>query len=140
MTGTGYRSGAMATSSGYSREKSYDWSGRYPAIAVTAMKLRAQSFTLDGEACVCGPDGVAVFDDLHRRGTVREAMLYAFDLLEIDGEDLRDLPLGDRKKRLIRLVGRRRSALCCQGTRPMRAPRSTGKPARWALRALCRSG
>jgi bifunctional non-homologous end joining protein LigD len=88
--------------------KGYDWSGRYPSIAVTAMKLRAQSFTLDGEACVCGPDGVAVFDDLHRRGTVREAMLYAFDLLEIDGEDLRDLPLGDRKKRLMRLVGRRR--------------------------------
>jgi bifunctional non-homologous end joining protein LigD len=59
--------------------KGYDWSGRYPAIAGTAMKLRAESFTLDGEACVCGPDGVAVFDDLHRRGTVREAMLYAFD-------------------------------------------------------------
>jgi ATP-dependent DNA ligase len=29
-----------------------------------------------------------VFDALHRRGTVREAMLYAFDLLELDGEDL----------------------------------------------------
>jgi bifunctional non-homologous end joining protein LigD len=88
--------------------KGYDRSDRYPAIAVTALKLRAQSFTLDGEACVCGPDGVAVFDDLHRRGTVREAMLYAFDLLELDGEDLRGLPLGDRKNRLARLLGRRR--------------------------------
>jgi bifunctional non-homologous end joining protein LigD len=88
--------------------KGYDWSDRYPAIAVTAMKLRAQSFTLDGEACVCGTDGVAVFDALHRRGTVREAMLYAFDLLELDGEDLRGLPLGDRKKRLARLLGKRR--------------------------------
>jgi ATP-dependent DNA ligase len=66
-----------------------------------------RSFTLDGEAVVCGPDGVAIFDALHRRGTVREAMLYAFDLLELDGEDLRGLPLGDRKKRLVRLVGRR---------------------------------
>jgi bifunctional non-homologous end joining protein LigD len=44
----------------------------------------------------------------HRRGTVSEAMLYAFDLLELDGEDLRDMPLGDRKKRLARLIGRRR--------------------------------
>jgi bifunctional non-homologous end joining protein LigD len=88
--------------------KGYDWSDRYPAIVLTAMKLRAQSFTVDGEACVCGPDGVAVFDALHRRGTVREAMLYAFDLLELDGEDLRGLPLGDRKKRLARLVGKRR--------------------------------
>jgi bifunctional non-homologous end joining protein LigD len=85
----------------------HDWSDRYPAIAVTLMKLRARSFTLDSEACVCGPDGVAVFDALHRRGTVREAMLYAFDLLELDGGDLRSLPLVDRKKRLSRLLGRR---------------------------------
>ena len=55
-----------------------------------------------------GPDGVSVFDALHRRGTVSEAMLYAFDLLELDGEDLRALPLVDRKKRLARLVARRR--------------------------------
>ncbi len=86
----------------------YDWSARYPAIAVTATLLRARSFTLDGEAVVCGPDGVAVFDALHRRGTVSEAMLYAFDLLKLDGEDLRSLPLGDRKERLARLLGGRR--------------------------------
>jgi hypothetical protein len=74
--------------------RGYDWSGRYPAIAVTAMLLRARSFTLDGEAVVCGPDGVAIFDALHRRGIVTEAMLYAFDLLELDGEDLRDNATG----------------------------------------------
>jgi bifunctional non-homologous end joining protein LigD len=66
------------------------------------------SFTLDGEAVVCGPEGVAVFDALHRHGTVSEAMLYAVDLLELDGQDLRAPPLGDRKKRLARLLGRRR--------------------------------
>jgi ATP-dependent DNA ligase len=53
--------------------RGYDWSDRYPAIAVTATLLRARSFTLDGEAVVCGPDGVAIFDALHRRGTVSEA-------------------------------------------------------------------
>jgi bifunctional non-homologous end joining protein LigD len=88
--------------------RGYDWSSRYPAIIVTATRLRATSFTLDGEAVVCGPDGVAIFDALHRRGTVSEAMMYAFDLLELDGKDLRDLPLGDRKKQLRRLVGKRR--------------------------------
>jgi bifunctional non-homologous end joining protein LigD len=88
--------------------RGYDWTERYPAIAVTAMLLRARSFTLDGEAVVCGPDGVAIFDALHRRGVVSEAMLYGFDLLELDGEDLRALPLGDRKKRLARLLGGRR--------------------------------
>src|ERR1700743_438121 len=57
--------------------RGYDWSGRYPAITLTAMQLRADSFTLDGEAVVCGPDGIAIFDALHRYGTVSEAMLYA---------------------------------------------------------------
>ena len=57
---------------------------------------------------VCGPDGVAIFDALHRHGTVSEAMLYASDLLALDGEDLRAMPLGDRKKRLARLLTRRR--------------------------------
>jgi bifunctional non-homologous end joining protein LigD len=45
---------------------------------------------------------------VHRHGTVSEAMLYAFDLLELDGEDLLALPLGDRKKRLARLLAKRR--------------------------------
>jgi bifunctional non-homologous end joining protein LigD len=87
--------------------RGYDWIERYPAIARAAAKLRARSFTLDGEAAVCGPDGVAVFDALHRRGTVTEAMLYAFDLLELNGTDLRPLPLGERKRKLARLVDRR---------------------------------
>jgi bifunctional non-homologous end joining protein LigD len=82
--------------------RGYDWSGRYPAIARAAARLRARSFTI-----LCGPDGVAVFDALHRRGTVTEAMLFAFDLVELDGVDYRPLPLGERKKRLGRLVDRR---------------------------------
>jgi bifunctional non-homologous end joining protein LigD len=91
--------------------RGYDWSGRYPAIAATAAKLRARSFALKGEALVCGRDGVAVFDALHRHGTVSEAMLYAFDLLELDSEDLRALPLGDRKRHLGRLLARRRTGI-----------------------------
>jgi bifunctional non-homologous end joining protein LigD len=88
--------------------RGFDWSKRYPAIARTAAALRCTSFTIDREAVVCGPGGVAIFDALHRRGTVSEAMLYAFDLLELDGEDLRGMPLGDRKKHLARLLGGRR--------------------------------
>jgi bifunctional non-homologous end joining protein LigD len=66
--------------------KGYDWSDRYPAIVVTAMQFRASSFTLDCEAMARGPDGVVIFDALPRHGTVSEAMLYAFDLLELDGQ------------------------------------------------------
>jgi bifunctional non-homologous end joining protein LigD len=86
--------------------RGYDWTDRYPAIARAAARLRAKSFTIDGEAAVCGPDGIAIFDALHRRGTVTEAMLYAFDLLELDGVDYRPLSLAERKKRLDRLVDR----------------------------------
>src|ERR1700729_4293122 len=86
--------------------RGYDWTDRYPAIAAAAAKVRARSFTLDGEAVVAGADGVAVFDALHRRGRVADAILQAFDLLEFDGEDLRPLPLGKRKPRLARLLAR----------------------------------
>ena len=84
---------------------------RYPGIAVTASKLRTKSFTLDGEAVVAGADGVAVFNALHRRGRVVNAILQAFDLLELDGEDLRPLPLGKRKDRLARLLARVRAGI-----------------------------
>jgi bifunctional non-homologous end joining protein LigD len=120
--------------------RGYDWTSRYPAIAATAAKLGARSFTLDGEAVVCGPDGVTIFDALHCRGTVTEAMLCAFDVLELDGEDLRGLPLSNRKKRLARLVGKRRSGIVSATARPTTAPRSSGGPVGWASRASCRSG
>jgi ATP-dependent DNA ligase len=57
--------------------RGYDWTDRYPAIAAAAAKLRAKSFTLDGEAVVAGADGVAMFDALHRRGRVSDAILQA---------------------------------------------------------------
>ena len=63
--------------------RGHDWTERYPAIASAAAKLRARSFTLDGEAVVTGADGVAVFDALHRRHKATDAMLYAFDLLGV---------------------------------------------------------
>jgi bifunctional non-homologous end joining protein LigD len=75
-----------------------DWTDRYPAIASTAAKLRAKSFTLDGEAAVSGADGIAVFDALHRRRAAPDAVLHAFDLLELNGKDLRSLPFGDRRR------------------------------------------
>ena len=50
--------------------RGHDWPDRYPAIASAAAKLRAKSFTLDGEAVVAGADGVAVFDAPHPRGHV----------------------------------------------------------------------
>jgi bifunctional non-homologous end joining protein LigD len=83
--------------------RGFDWTDRYPTIAAAAAKLRARTLTLDGEAVVCDGDGVAVFTALHRRTRASDAFQYAFDLLELDGEDMRARPLGERKTRLARL-------------------------------------
>jgi bifunctional non-homologous end joining protein LigD len=84
--------------------RGHDWTERYPGIAAAAAKLRAKSFTLDGEAAVSGADGVAVFEALHRRRAAPDAILHAFDLLELSGKDLRPLPLVARKAMLAGLL------------------------------------
>jgi ATP-dependent DNA ligase len=58
----------------------HDWTGRYPWIVETALKIRAPRFVFDGEAVVLGVDGVSDFDALHSRPR-RGVQLYAFDML-----------------------------------------------------------
>ena len=83
-----------------------DWSDRFPAIVETASQLRATSFLIDGEAVISRYDGTPDFHALRSQHRSHEAVLVAFDLLERDGEDLRDLPLIERKRRLGRLIGK----------------------------------
>ena len=64
----------------------------------------AEDATIDGEAVVCDPMGVADFELLHSREYDRRALLYAFDLLELDGVDLRPFPLDRRKDQLRKLL------------------------------------
>ena len=119
--------------------RGYDWTDRYPAIAGTAAMIRlsrVRSFTLDGEAVVAGADGIAVFDALHRRRKVTDAMLYAFDLLELNGEDLRPLPLGERKGRLERLG--RAAGLLPPVTRSLSGPTNRGASRSRASRQTAR--
>jgi bifunctional non-homologous end joining protein LigD len=87
----------------YSRN-AYDWTARLAAIAAAAELIKAKSFTIDGEAVVLGPDGLSRFEELSGREAARTAILYAFDLIEHDGEDLRQLPFLDRKATLARLL------------------------------------
>jgi bifunctional non-homologous end joining protein LigD len=82
----------------------YDWTMRLPAIAAAAARIKAKSFTIDGEAVVLGPDGLSRFDELRRRDAAYSAVLYAFDLIEHDGQDLRDHPFLDRKAALARML------------------------------------
>jgi bifunctional non-homologous end joining protein LigD len=84
--------------------RGYDWTERYPPISKAVAALRPASVTVDGEAVVCDDAGVAVFEKLHSRAHDGEAFLYAFDLLELDGEDWRPRPLEERKARLEKLL------------------------------------
>jgi bifunctional non-homologous end joining protein LigD len=81
----------------------YDWTERYPRIAKAMAGLKITSALIDGEAVCWGPNG-ADFDKLHSRGQDDEAILIAFDLLELDGEDWRELPLEARKKQLRLII------------------------------------
>jgi bifunctional non-homologous end joining protein LigD len=70
-----------------------------------------KSLYLDGEGVVCREDGVAVFDKLHSKANDELVFLYAFDLLEIDGEDLRGIALEQRKARLRKLLKNRKAGI-----------------------------
>jgi ATP-dependent DNA ligase len=63
---------------------------RLSAIATAARRIKAKSFTIDGEAVVLGPDGLSLSDELRRREATDTAILCAFDLIERDGEDMRN--------------------------------------------------
>jgi bifunctional non-homologous end joining protein LigD len=82
----------------------YDWTKRFPWIIEAARKNRSRQFVIDGEAVVLGVDGISDFATLHSGKSNGEVQLYAFDVLAMDGEDLRDLPLSMRKASLARLL------------------------------------
>jgi bifunctional non-homologous end joining protein LigD len=79
----------------YSRN-AIDWTVRLPGIVAASQRIKAKSFTIDGEAVVLGPDDLSLFDELRRREAAHTAIIYAFDLIEHDGDDLRNLPFLDR--------------------------------------------
>ena len=71
--------------------------------------LRVENAILDGEIVSLGKDGRPRFDDLLRRRSPQ--YFYAFDLLWLNGRDLRELPLIERKRMLRRIIPKRRSVL-----------------------------
>jgi bifunctional non-homologous end joining protein LigD len=82
----------------------YDWSARFPLILEAASELRVRSCLIDGEAVACDDNGLAVFERLRRKHNARAVFLYAFDLLELDGVDLRREPIETRKATLASVL------------------------------------
>jgi bifunctional non-homologous end joining protein LigD len=86
----------------------HDWSPRYPLIVEAVNQLKVRSCLIDGEAVCCDEHGLAVFSKLRRRQEEGRAFLYAFDLLELDGTDLRREPIETRKATLASVLRKSR--------------------------------
>ena len=110
----GYRLQARRDADGASliTRNGFDWTSRYPAIASDVQSLACQSCIIDGEVVILDDNGtLPVFDRLrHGKRVKPEAVLYAFDLLEMDGVDVRGEPLEFRKDELARLLSKRAAA------------------------------
>jgi bifunctional non-homologous end joining protein LigD len=81
-----------------------DLTDRFPLAASAILALPIKSCVVDAEAIVCDDTGMAVFDLLRGHGRNGRAILCAFDLLEVNGEDVRREPIEDRKRRLAGLL------------------------------------
>jgi bifunctional non-homologous end joining protein LigD len=83
--------------------------GQYPELSILPHQIKAQTAIIDGEIAALNERGVPSFELLQRRINVADAssvallsrhhpvVFYAFDLLYLDGRDLRGLPLVERK-------------------------------------------
>ena len=89
--------------------KGLDWKEKFPNIAAAVAKLPARIALIDGEVVVEDENGVSSFSELQAALKSRERerfVYYVFDLLHLDGRDLMNLPLIERKSELARLLTR----------------------------------
>ena len=81
-----------------------DFTSRFQFIEMAVKSLPVRSCLIDGEAIVCDKNGLAVFELIRRHGALASAVHCAFDLLELDGRDLRREPIEKRKALLAKLL------------------------------------
>jgi len=84
----------------------YDWTARYAPVIKACASLACGSALLDGEIVVEDTNGVSDFDSLQLaiRHEPRRLVFYAFDLLHLDGQDLRERELVERRAMLSRII------------------------------------
>ncbi|GAA0005911.1 non-homologous end-joining DNA ligase [Bradyrhizobium diazoefficiens] len=86
--------------------RGHDWTRRFKKAAHDAWRIKAKSAVIDGEIVVPAADGTTDFSVLQNelKGSSDKIVLVAFDLLYLDGRDLRKLPLWQRKAALKKIV------------------------------------
>lgn len=118
--------------------KGLDWTGKFgKAIPETLAALDCEDAVIDGEVAVLSDKGVASFSALQAAlsASKTERMLfYVFDLLHLDGEDLRGEPLVERKAELHELVG------ATEGESPVLYSEHFGAPGQAMLAHACKMG
>jgi ATP-dependent DNA ligase len=87
-----------------------DWSKRYPLIVEDAARIKGSAI-LDAEVVWLDSDGVADFEALHSRHNDARAIGCVFDLLMLNGDDLRRKPLAERKAALRKVLRRARGGI-----------------------------
>jgi ATP-dependent DNA ligase len=85
-----------------------DWTSRYPLVVEAVNHLKVRSCVIDGEVVCCDEKGVTSFQLLRHRRNEPQAFLYAFDLLELNGADLRREPIEVRKATLASILRKSR--------------------------------
>ena len=83
-----------------------DFTRRFPLIVDALARLRSRSCIVDGEAVACDDNGVASFDLVRHHRANDSVFLYAFDLIELNGDDLRRDPLEVRKATLASVLAK----------------------------------
>ena len=105
----GYRSQIIfdAGSARIFTRRGLDWTSKYRDLVEAAKGLNVQNAIIDGEVVVLNEAGLSDFAALRKAITRRQHDLYfvAFDLLHLNGHDLRDMALEDRREILAGLIG-----------------------------------
>ena len=83
-----------------------DFTRRFPLIVETLARLRSRSCIIDGEAVACDANGIASFDLVRHHRANESIFLYAFDLIKLNGDDLRRDPLEVRKTTLRSMLAK----------------------------------
>ena len=118
--------------------KDQDYTERFANVAKELAKaLKTPDCVLDGEVCALDDEGRPSFSAMQQGKPGTPIVYYVFDLLEVDGEPVVDLPLSERRKRLRKLLdGRNRTVRLSEGfddgPRSTRPPRSSGSRGSWA--------
>jgi ATP-dependent DNA ligase len=117
-----------------------DTTRRFPLIVETLARLRARSYIIDGEAVACDDNGIASFSLLRHRHHDASVFLYAFDLIELNGDDLRRDPLQVRKATLASILAKAGPGIPSMSISKATARPSSPMPASSVSKASCRSG